>query len=71
MIDFVQEKKIRPVVSRVLELEGGWEDEGALEKLEGLWEELRGGGQCGKLVVGLGGEGEGREGGKGDVKSSL
>lgn len=59
MVDFVAEKRIRPVVSRVLALEGGWEDAAALEKLEGLWGELRAGRQVGKLVVSLGGEGEG------------
>jgi len=60
MVAFVAEKQVKPVVSRVLELEGGWDDEGAVEKLEGLWEDMRRGVQFGKLVVGLGGEG--REG---------
>ncbi|MCJ1245758.1 hypothetical protein MMC30_002962 [Trapelia coarctata] len=61
MAAFVAETEIRPVVSRVVELNGGLDDEGALEKLEGLWGDMKAGAQFGKLVVQMdGGEGDGR-----------
>ncbi|MCJ1392065.1 hypothetical protein MMC18_004932 [Xylographa bjoerkii] len=50
MVQFVREKKIRPVVDRVV---GGIED---LEAIEGLFEALKSGRQFGKLVVRIQGE---------------
>ena len=55
MIAFVRAKKIRPVVSQVLRVDGGWADETEmLEKLERLFAEMKAGRQFGKLVLDLG-----------------
>ena len=56
MVDFVRERKIRPVVSRVVK---GLDN---LEGIDGLFEDMKAGRQFGKLVVQIGGEegGEGR-----------
>lgn len=50
MVDFVKEKKIKPVVSRVVK---GIED---LEAIDGLFDDMKKGSQFGKLVVEIGGE---------------
>jgi NADPH:quinone reductase-like Zn-dependent oxidoreductase len=50
MIEFVREKKVRPVVSKVVD---GIE----IEKVEELFDEMKKGGQFGKLVVKVSGEG--------------
>ncbi|MCJ1351922.1 MAG: hypothetical protein MMC33_001906 [Icmadophila ericetorum] len=62
MVAFVREKKVRPIVSQVLRVEGGWDDEKELlEKLELLYAEMRAGRQFGKLVLDLGVERVGDE----------
>ena len=55
MVAFVGERVLRPVVCRVVN--GGWgegdgdgDGESLLEKLDSLWDEMRGGKQFGKLV---------------------
>lgn len=50
MVDFVKEKKIKPVVSRVVK---GIED---LEAIDGLFDDMKKGSQFGKLVVEIGEE---------------
>ena len=51
MVAFVNEKKIRPVVSRVVKgIDNIWE-------IDGLFEEMKKGSQFGKLVVEIQGEG--------------
>ena len=49
MLHFVSEKKIRPVVGRVV---GGIED---MEAIESVFEEMKDGRQFGKLVIEIGG----------------
>lgn len=49
MIEFVKTKKIRPVVSRVLQTE--LDD---LSAIDGLFEEMKKGTQFGKLVIEFG-----------------
>lgn len=51
MVDFVREKKIRPVVSRVVKGLGN------LEGIDGLFEEMKAGKQFGKLVIEISPEG--------------
>ena len=53
MVDFVREKKIRPVVSRVVK---GLDN---LEGIDGLFEEMHAGKQFGKLVIEISSEGGG------------
>jgi D-arabinose 1-dehydrogenase-like Zn-dependent alcohol dehydrogenase len=47
MVQFVSEKSIRPVISRVVK---GIDD---LSALDGLWEDMKKGDQFGKLVIEL------------------
>ncbi|KAK4189276.1 alcohol dehydrogenase [Podospora australis] len=59
MLKFVADKKIKPVVSRVVR---GLDN---LEGVDGLFEDMKGGKQFGKLVILVDGEkGEGKEGGR-------
>ncbi len=51
MVDFVKDKKIKPVVSRVV---GGIEN---IEAIDGLFEDMKKGSQFGKLVVEIEGDG--------------
>jgi D-arabinose 1-dehydrogenase-like Zn-dependent alcohol dehydrogenase len=51
LVDFVRTKQIHPVVSRIVQ---GLE----IEKIEGLFEDMKGGTQFGKLVVDILGEGQ-------------
>lgn len=52
MVEFVTEKRIRPVVERVVE----GEMEELLEGLDGLFDDMKGGRQFGKLVIRISGE---------------
>lgn len=52
MVEFVMEKRIRPVVERVVE----GEMEELVEGLDGLFDDMKGGRQFGKLVVRIRGE---------------
>lgn len=51
MVDFVKEKKIRPVVSRVLEA-----DLSNIAALDSLFDDMKAGRQVGKLVIEFGKE---------------
>ncbi len=51
MVAFVREKKIKPVVSRVVK---GMEN---LEEIDGLFEDMKTGSQFGKLVIEIAGDG--------------
>ena len=51
MVEFVRERRIRPVVSRVVK---GLDN---LEGIEGLFEDMKAGRQFGKLVIQIGGDG--------------
>ena len=60
MVEFVREKKIRPIVSKVVD---GIEN---MDGIEGLFDEMREGRQFGKLVINIGtGESE-----RGDMTKS-
>lgn len=52
MVEFVNQKKLRPVVSRVV---SGIDD---LEAIDGLFEDMKKGSQFGKLVIEIAKEGE-------------
>ncbi|KAK2758246.1 hypothetical protein FQN54_004091 [Arachnomyces sp. PD_36] len=53
MVEFVRQKEVRPVVSRVVQ---GLDN---IEGIDGLFEDMKNGSQFGKLVVEFGGDGNG------------
>ena len=59
MVAFVAKEKIRPVVSRVID--GGLQN---LEGIESLFDDMKAGRQFGKLVIAVGEDGKGPEGGE-------